>query len=126
MIHTEDVLYLHTVLIKITGGTNGIRDREMLVSALSRPFQMFAGHSLYPTIFEKTAALVESLIVNHPFVDGNKRTGYTVMRAFLRINGYDLDAREQEKYDLIIAIAEGKANYEYIVNWLKKHTVRIK
>ena len=71
MISVEQVLKIHTIAIERFGGANGVRDAGALTSALARPFQTFEGEDLYPTILEKAAAISESFIVNHPFVDGS-------------------------------------------------------
>ncbi len=72
MISFEEAIQIHTLLIQKFGGTNGIRDSDVLLSALARPFQTFDGVELYPTPVEKAAAILESIIANHPFLDGNK------------------------------------------------------
>ena len=72
-------------------------------------------------MLEKAASLLESLLNNHPFVDGNKRTGYALTRLFLLDNNYDIDATQQDKYDFIIDIASGKIKYEEILTWLESH-----
>jgi death-on-curing protein len=82
MILLEDILNLHQFSIQKYGGSDGLRDSGLLESAIARPFQSFGGEDLYPSIFEKAAALGESLIINHPFIDGNKRTGTVAMIAF--------------------------------------------
>ncbi len=76
---TEEI---HKVLIDTFGGSHGIRDLHLLNSALSRPFQTFDSADLYPDTIHKAAALIESILINHPFIDGNKRTGYVIMRLF--------------------------------------------
>lgn len=83
---------------------------------------MFEGQSLYPTILEKAAALVESLLVNHPFIDGNKRIGYTVLRVFLNLHGINISASMDNRYEFIIDIASGAKKYEEIVLWLQRNT----
>ena len=80
MIPEEDVLSIHDILIERFGGIKGIRDKASLDSALKRPYQTFEGQDLYPTLIEKVSALLESIIKNHPFYDGNKRLGYTLCR----------------------------------------------
>ena len=72
MILIEDILLLHYLSIEEFGGSHGIRDEQLLHSAIARPYQSFDGQELYPTPIEKAAALCESIIVNHPFIDGNK------------------------------------------------------
>jgi death-on-curing protein len=76
-----------------SGGLVGIRDFGALESAMAQPFMTFDGDELYPTLVEKAAALGFSLIQNHPFADGNKRTGHAVMAVFLALNGYKVEAR---------------------------------
>ena len=122
MIKLSEVERIHQILIDQFGGTTGVRDIEALKSALDRPFQTFDEKELYPTVLEKAASLLESILNNHPFVDGNKRTGYTVARIFLLQNGNDITATEQEKYDFIVGIASGDIKFEEILYWLKIHT----
>ncbi|MEP1096365.1 MAG: type II toxin-antitoxin system death-on-curing family toxin, partial [Cyclobacteriaceae bacterium] len=76
MISEREALEIHSILIERFGGSEGIRDKALLLSALNRPFQTFDGNELYPTVIDKAAAILESIIKNHPFIDGNKRTGY--------------------------------------------------
>ena len=112
---------LNEIIAKASGGSAGIRDSGSLLSALNRPFQTFDGQDLYPTAIEKSAAIVESIIINHPFIDGNKRMGYAFMRLLLSEEGYEIRASENETYNFIIAIAEGKMNSEEIINWIKNN-----
>lgn len=112
---------LNEIIAKASGGSSGIRDTGSLLSALNRPFQTFDGRDLYPTAIEKSAAIVESIIINHPFIDGNKRMGYAFMRLLLAEEGYELRASENEIYRFIIAVAEGKMNSEKIVHWIKNN-----
>lgn len=81
MIDLQEVLSIHKILIESFGGAYGLRDRSSLDSALQRPFQTFDGEFVYKSILEKAAALIESILINHPFVDGNKRTGYVLLDA---------------------------------------------
>ncbi len=85
MITKDEVLLIHDQVVKLHGGANGVRDMNGLESAIARPYQSFAGYDLYPSCFEKSAAVGESIIMNHPFVDGNKRTGYVLMELLLRL-----------------------------------------
>lgn len=125
MIYFEEVVTIHNLAIESFGGKNNIRDTALLESALNRPFATFDGIDLYPTLIEKAAALAESIIKNHPFHDGNKRIGYVILRAILRRNNIDISASENEKYAFIIAIAEGKLDFDTIVDWLKNNTTNI-
>ena len=89
MITLEDVLKIHTILVEKFGGLQGIRDKEILDSAINRPYQTFDSKDLYPSPVDKAAAIIESVVKNHPFSDGNKRTGYVLMRLILLENGLD-------------------------------------
>jgi death on curing protein len=123
MIKVEEVINIHEILIEKFGGTRGIRDRNALESALSRPFMTFDQRELYPTPVEKAAALVESLIANHPFVDGNKRIGYFIMRYFLLGENIDIQATQIEKYDFVMKIAQGQSSFEGICDWLSQRVI---
>jgi len=125
MISIEDILILHERSITNYGGMKGIRDPGMLESAIARPFQTFSGDELYPEAHQKAAALAESLIINHPFVDGNKRIGALTMIAFLKHEGYKLVAPSDNLYQMIISISTGELKFEEIVNWLKENTQEI-
>ena len=122
MITKEEVLLIHNEVIKLHGGSNGIREISGLESAITRPYQTFGGEDLYPTVFEKAAAIGESIIMNHPFVDGNKRTGYVLMEALLRIGGYKTSSSDDELYSLVISISTGELKFDQIVEWLKNNT----
>lgn len=121
MISIQETVYIHNLLIKTFGGSSGVRDFQALESALSRPFQTFDNVELYPSIIEKAASLLESLLANHPFVDGNKRTGYVLMRLFLKKNGMDIVADEETKYQFVIDVASGVKRYDDILIWLEDY-----
>ena len=125
MIDSKEVLTIHEILIEKFGGSKGVRDINVLLSALNRPFATFDGEELHKTINEKAAALIESLVKNHAFIDGNKRTGYVIMRLFMMQNGFDINASYTEKYDFVIDIASGKSEIHEIVNWIKVHQVKL-
>jgi death-on-curing protein len=122
MISIKEVLEIHDILIQSFGGSPGIRDVAGLDSALTRPFQTFDGKELYHAPVNKAAALLESLLINHPFIDGNKRTPYVVMRSFLIAHHIDISASQDEKYIFIINIAAGMSNQEAITAWLFSHS----
>ena len=124
MISIEEVEQLHKILIDNFGGAHGIRDRAALESALSRPFQTFENKDLYPSVLQKAASLIESILINHPFVDGNKRTGYTLLRLFLLKHGMDLTASQGNKYEFVIDIASGTLKYDGILTWLSSNTAK--
>lgn len=121
----QQILSVHRELIEIYGGSYGIRDKDSLESALNRPFQYFGGVELYPTPELKAAAIIQSILINHPFVDGNKRVGYYLARAILLHFGFDISASENEKYDFVIAVAEGRFEIENIEKWFVKNTVKV-
>ena len=119
MISEADILLLHEFSIIDYGGAKEIRDRNQLLSAIGRPFQTFDGKELYPGPFEKAAALGESLIINHPFVDGNKRTALLAMLALLNEYGIELSVEENELYNYIVEMSTGQRKFEEIVAWLR-------
>lgn len=119
MIDVQDAIRIHEVLIDRFGGSQGIRDITLLESALSRPFQTFDKKDLYPTPIEKAAALIESILINHPFIDGNKRLGYVLMRLLLLDYGFDISASQNEKFDFVITIAKGNYRNNDIIDWIK-------
>lgn len=122
MISIDEVLFYHHALIQRFGGTEGVRSRDLLESAIYRPFQTFGGEDLYPSAIHKAAAVLESIVRNHPFIDGNKRTGYAMMRLILLEAGLDIQVDEEEKYQFVISISTGQLEYEQIVEWLQAHT----
>ena len=125
MIELEFVIHVHQILIGQFGGNPHLRDKVLLKAAIERPFTTFDGNDLYPELTDKAAAYIESLIKNHPFIDGNKRVGYTVMRYFLLKNGYDIRATQPEKYDYVIAIANSQLSIDEIKEWIEKHISKI-
>lgn len=122
MISLPEVEELHKILINKFGGAHEIRDKSTLESAIARPFQTFDGKDLYPSVIEKAASLIESILINHPFIDGNKRTGYALLRLFLLYNNLDLMASQDNKYEFVINIASGTLKYDGILSWLEKNT----
>ena len=108
MLDIKEVLSIHERLIQEFGGASGLKDIGLLESAISRPYQTFDGNELYDSVEEKASAILESILINHPFVDGNKRTGYTLYRLLLLSANVDIDATEDERYDFVISVAEGK------------------
>jgi death-on-curing protein len=124
MISVKEVEEIHKILVDSFGGSQGIRDMPALDAALARPFQTFDNKDLHPTPLHKAASLIESILINHPFIDGNKRTGYVLMRIFLIGHGLDIQASQEEKYGFIISIASGQAKLEEIIDWLNNHIVK--
>lgn len=119
MISVFDAIRIQSILINQFGGSEGLRDPKLLDSALMRPYQTFDGKELYPSPAEKAAAVIESLLVNHPFVDGNKRFGYVAMRLTLMKYGLDISADQDDKYEFVINIAKGDLKFNRILEWLK-------
>ncbi len=117
----EDVQEIHKRLILETGGAWGVRDVNLLDSAIHRPQASFASVDLYARLSEKAAALLHSLVMNHPFVDGNKRTAFTAADIFLRLNGWKLDASEKQLYSFVMSIANGDMPFEQIAPWIETH-----
>ena len=122
MIRVELALAVHGLLIKRFGGAVGLREKGLLEAALARPYQTFDGKELYAEPISKAAAVFESLIQNHPFVDGNKRVAYVLMRLTLLEAGLDIHATQLEKYELVMSAAEGQIARDEIENWLHRHT----
>lgn len=121
----NQALFIYKRVIEETGGTYGMRDEGLLRSALARPQASFAGQDLYPTLFEKTAALLESLVRNHPFVDGNKRVAWECFDLTLEINGFQLKSSHEQNYALVMQVIERKLTVQEVADWLSKHTRRI-
>lgn len=121
MLTKEQILLLHTQLIEITGGSYGIRDADLLESALESPFQSYGGVELYPSIQAKAARLCYGLVKNHAMIDGNKRIGCHAMLVFLALNGYEIEYTQKELSDLILDVAADRKQYEDILQWLLVH-----
>ncbi len=119
----QQVLFIHYRLIEATGGSHGVRDLGALQGAVAPPSATFGGEDLYPDLFAKAAALMESLIKNHPFIDGNKRTAVTAAGIFLRRNGHALNASQEELFGFSMAMAAGGAGFPEAREWLSAHAV---
>ena len=118
MIKQEDVIKIHKLLIDQFGGSHGVRDESSLNSAINRPFATFDQQELYPEPVDKAAAILESIVTNHPFIDGNKRTGYVLARLLLLKSGLDIKATQEEKYEMVIAVSKGEWKFEQIKDWI--------
>lgn len=117
----DKVKLLYKLMVEATGGSFGIRDENLLNSALNGIFQTFDGKELYPTKEEKGARLGYSLISNHAFVDGNKRIGVYVMLTFLEVNGIRIECTDNELIELGLGVAAGDIKYEEILDWILIH-----
>jgi death on curing protein len=118
----EQVLFVHYRLVSETGGEHGVRDLGLLESAVARPRATFDRQELYPDVVEKAAVLMESLINNHPFLDGNKRTGIACAVLFLQQNGISFSAKNTDLEKFTLRVASSGAGRSEITKWLKKHS----
>jgi death on curing protein len=125
LISLEGLVWMHTVAVEEFGGSTGIRDRGLLESALARPLASFGGGNLYDTPFKRAAALAESLVLNHGFVDGNKRTAIYAMAAWLEREGYVIEAERGGLRDLALAIASHELSMDEIAVWLAQRSKQI-
>lgn len=122
----EQILFIHYRLIEETGGRHGIRDVGLLQSAVARPATTFDKNDLYPEVFSKAASLLHSIIKNHPFVDGNKRTAITAASIFLIRNGCAVTASNKELERFTIKVASNNVQLQEIAKWFKKHSKKVK
>jgi len=118
----EQVLFIHYRLVSETGGEHSVRDIGLLESAIARPRATFDKQELYKNIFEKAAALMESLVNNHPFIDGNKRTGIACTVLFLRQTGILFSAKNSDLEKFTLRVASSKIKLSEISKWLKNHS----
>lgn len=118
----EQVIYIHENQIDLYGGIHGIRDLGLLESAILRPQTTFGGVDLYVSIFDKAAALIHSLLLNHAFVDGNKRTAVTSTLTFLELNGFSVVTANQKLEEFGLWVENKKPSIEKIATWLKRHS----
>ncbi len=125
MIDPVTVEKIHNILIDRFGGSKGLRDKGSLMAALARPYATFDQNELYPTPAEKAAAIFESVIINHPFIDGNKRLAYLLMRLTLLESNYDISASQSEKYEMTIAASKGDLKIEEIKLWIRKKLIQV-
>jgi death-on-curing protein len=117
----REVLNLHDRIITSSGGSIGIRDFRALISAVAQPQMTFEGSDLYSGPAEKAAALGYSLIMNHPFLDGNKRVGHAAMEVFLMLNGLEIRASLDESERIIVSVAAGRVNRRAFAAWVHRH-----
>ncbi len=120
----ENVLFLHTVAVEAFGGSEGVRDPESLRAAVARPWGSSLGQDHFPTPFDKAAALAESIIRRHPFVDGNKRTAMYAASYLLETFGYELQSEQQDLEDFAVSIAVGSIETRDIALWFENHSLK--
>ena len=116
-----ELIKLHQRIIERSGGADGIRDLGLAESAIAQPRMSFGGAELYPTLAEKAAALCFSLVMNHPFVDGNKRIGHASMETFLVMNGYEMNADVDDSESTILCLAASELDRQTFVEWVAAH-----
>lgn len=121
-ITSEQAIFYQQKIIKATGGSLGLRDLGLLESAINRPKASSNRKDLYPKVLEKAAALFHSMILNHPFLDGNKRTSLAVLYEFLKQNGLKLSAKDEEFIELPLRVERKELRLKQIAKWLKEHT----
>ena len=119
----EQIIMLHSELIRETCGVDGLRDEGLLDSALNAPFQGFGDTDIFPSLQQKGARLGYGLICNHAFVDGNKRIGAHAMLVFLSLNGIELEYTQQELSDIVLHIASGALQFEDLLMWIIQHQI---
>lgn len=121
----KQILLLHEAMIKKHGGSTGLRDRGMFESAIYRPFATYGGSDLYPDIYLKCAAFIQSVVKNHPFVDGNKRTAFTGAFMILKLNKIHLNVKNKIAIDFMISVANENLSVDEIALWIKKYSIKV-
>lgn len=121
----EQAITIHDDQIERYGGKHGIARIELLESAIMRPQTTFGGQQLYPSLFDKAAALMHSLIMNHAFIDGNKRTASVSAITFLELNGYRLEVGQKDLIDATLEVRRKKLDIKKLSAWLKKHSRKV-
>lgn len=120
----DEVLAIHDRIIEASGGREGIFSFTLIHSAIERPKATFGGNDLYHSVYEKGAAMLHSLIQNHPFVDGNKRSAIAATARFFHLNGYELRLPIEETIQFTLKTQNKKTDFEEITYWLRKHAER--
>ena len=118
----EDIIRLHEIILKQTGGKGGLRDAGALSMCAERPYASFGGIERYPTIFTKAAAVLESLARNHVFVDANKRTAFVTALYIIENNGYETFFDQKDIEESMVRFVTEKPSLEEIAAWLEKNS----
>ena len=118
-----ELIALQQRIIAATGGARGIRDLGALESAAAQPRASFGGEDLYPGVIEKAVALGFSLVMGHPFLDGNKRTGHAAMETFLVLNGYEMSAPVDEQERAMVQLAAGELSRDGFLEWVRSRAL---
>jgi len=122
----ETVQAIHKRQIAEHGGSDGVRDEGLLLSALARPQNLLAYSEVPPDISALAASLAYGIAKNHPFIDGNKRTALVVTRTFLLFNGFNMEANQEEKYLTFLKLAEGNLSEEELTDWIRQKLIQNK
>ena len=122
----DTVKTLHRQTIEASGGSPGIRETGILEGAVNRPFATFDGQDLFPSLWDKAAALAHGIAHGHPFIDGNKRTAQMAMEVLLILNGWEVAASVDEQEAVFLELAAGMRTVNELAQWLKQHTIRLK
>jgi death-on-curing protein len=123
LLAVSEIISLHATVLAASGGASGIRDLGALKSAAAQPRVTFGGEELYPTLFDKAAALCHSLVLNHPFVDGNKRAGHAALETMLVLNGFELTADADEQERVFLELASGGLSRLDLASWVESVAV---
>ena len=121
LLSLAEILDLHRRVIELSGGSLGIRDLGALKAAVAQPRMTFDSDDLYPSVVDKAAALCFSLVMDHPFVDGNKRVAHAAMETFVLLNGFELSAPVNEQEQVMLALAAGQVSRSDLVTWISAH-----
>ncbi len=122
----KEIVLLHDRVVNETGGSLGIREPGLLSAIAEKPQASFGGKELYPTVFDKSAAIFEALCNYHVFIDGNKRTAITILEYFLYRNGLVLDADKDQKEKFTLNTAANNPDLADVARWIKKHSKKAK
>ncbi len=120
----SEVLRIHNDQIERYGGTPGIQDLNLLQSAIAMPMAGFKGRFLHNDLFEMAAAYLFHIVRNHPFIDGNKRTGIVCALVFLELNGIEIHASEDALVEMVTAVAEGRMKKDAVAKFFRKYAYK--
>jgi len=123
---SKQILLIHSVIIDETGGSHGVREHHIILSLEELPRQKAFGKELYKGMFTKSAVYARNIIMNHPFIDGNKRTGMSAAVVFMENNDYEFIARKGEIEKFALKIISDKLELEEIAGWFKVNSRKLK
>jgi death-on-curing protein len=124
MIEFDEIIAIHNEIIRESGGESGILFAGLLQSCLEKPLTVLFGYPIYQDLFEQISALMHCIILNHPFVDGNKRTGLIIAKVLFEINGLLLNANTYESVHYTLEIAQGNVDVMEVADWLRNHSTQ--